>query len=388
MNSNEQTPSIVANGMLPAPASSIGLADILSTCSQTRTPLPESFVLNLAENGLKMLVRLHGEGRVYGPITPGAFVFHEGGGADLVEPDPRDHRIHRGTFRQAEVPYLAPEAVLQSVWIPASDVFSLGIVLWECLTGLHPFRYAADESVEPMLERLARDVPLLPPTTIGHSSDRGLLALASAMLVKDPDHRPQARDLLGTIRHSDRAVENIPVPVKVPPDHPVLSDTLVPAREFGSNDEEGSDGSVPEVHSGGSTMASIKCEQCGARLGWWSFKTTAYIFEEDTGFRHYFCSPECCDFWCNEQIKKGYVINRPPEPDDFGGGSEYYVHGRHKPEGIASDRFICPGCGERATAKNSSLCPSCGHFVHHGCSIKGFITWSCPICNVGLVGQT
>lgn len=135
-------------------------------------------------------------------------------------------------------------------------------------------------------------------------------------------------------------------------------------------------------------MTSVRCECCGARIGRWSFKKTAYIHEEPDGTRHYFCSPECCDFWCNEKIKKGCVIKRPPEADDFGGGSEYFVPGPKKPEGIASDRFVCPGCGERATARDASLCPSCGRFVHHDCSLKGFITWSCPICNVGLVGQT
>ncbi len=54
----------------------------------------------------------------------------------------------------------------------------------------------------------------------------------------------------------------------------------------------------------------------------------------------------------------------------------------------SADKFICPGCGEKATAKNASLCPNCNQYVHHDCAVKGLIRWSCPVCGTGLVGQT
>ncbi len=50
--------------------------------------------------------------------------------------------------------------------------------------------------------------------------------------------------------------------------------------------------------------------------------------------------------------------------------------------------FICPGCCERSTAKNGSLCPNCNQYVHHDCALKGLVRWSCPLCKTGLVGQT
>ena len=53
-----------------------------------------------------------------------------------------------------------------------------------------------------------------------------------------------------------------------------------------------------------------------------------------------------------------------------------------------ADKFTCPGCGERATAKNASLCPTCNQYVHNDCAVKGFVRWSCPVCETGLVGQT
>jgi len=56
--------------------------------------------------------------------------------------------------------------------------------------------------------------------------------------------------------------------------------------------------------------------------------------------------------------------------------------------GESADRFTCPGCGQPATAKNASLCPNCQQYVHHDCALKGFVNWSCPVCETGLVGQS
>jgi hypothetical protein len=57
-----------------------------------------------------------------------------------------------------------------------------------------------------------------------------------------------------------------------------------------------------------------------------------------------------------------------------------------RPRRIDGDRFICPGCGEMATAKNGRFCCGCGHFVHGGCAIPGLRVWACPTCGLDLVG--
>jgi len=35
-----------------------------------------------------------------------------------------------------------------------------------------------------------------------------------------------------------------------------------------------------------------------------------------------------------------------------------------QPQRIDGARFICPGCGKTATAKDGWFCCGCGHFVH------------------------
>ncbi|MEW6078702.1 MAG: zinc ribbon domain-containing protein [Thermodesulfobacteriota bacterium] len=50
-----------------------------------------------------------------------------------------------------------------------------------------------------------------------------------------------------------------------------------------------------------------------------------------------------------------------------------------------ADKFICPGCGERATAKDGSRCPTCNQFVHEECrKTDGWGHWNCPVCRSAL----
>ena len=141
-------------------------------------------------------------------------------------------------------------------------------------------------------------------------------------------------------------------------------------------------------------MASVKCEQCGRRIGASSFRKQAYILEDEEWRTHYFCSPVCADLWCKKKIDEGCDVGRTPFEPEKEADASGFKESKYVPEGvdalapIPSSRFTCPGCGEKATSKHASLCPACGHFVHHGCARKGFVTWSCPICDVGLVGQT
>ena len=84
--------------------------------------------------------------------------------------------------------YMSPEQVLGREADPRSDVFSFGVVLYEMVTGVHPFRKALpvetvgavlNESPAPMIEH-KDDVPGLLQHTI------------SKMLAKDPDQRLQS----------------------------------------------------------------------------------------------------------------------------------------------------------------------------------------------------
>jgi hypothetical protein len=78
--------------------------------------------------------------------------------------------------------YLAPERVSGASATPASDIYSLGIVAFECLSGRPPF---AGTGIEVALAHRDQPLPPLPPELSGE-----VTALVEAMTAKDPADRP------------------------------------------------------------------------------------------------------------------------------------------------------------------------------------------------------
>jgi len=108
------------------------------------------------------------------------------------QPDPDD---------RATAGYQSPEQALGEPAGPASDVYSLGLVLLECLTGRRA--YPGD----PLTASLAR---LLHGPQIADEVDRDFAALLRAMTRTDPAHRPTtvavAAELRGLRRQRERTL--------------------------------------------------------------------------------------------------------------------------------------------------------------------------------------
>jgi serine/threonine protein kinase len=84
--------------------------------------------------------------------------------------------------------YIAPERALGRTAGPPSDVYALGCVLYELLTGRPPF----DENTA--VAALCRHVetPPVPPSALRPGIPSGLERCLLEMLAKDPEQRPQA----------------------------------------------------------------------------------------------------------------------------------------------------------------------------------------------------
>ena len=83
--------------------------------------------------------------------------------------------------------YIAPETIRKQPSTPATDIYSLGIVLYECLTGKPPF---SGESPQDLLRRHIADAPV-EPSLINSNVTPEMDALILKMLAKKPKDRFQ-----------------------------------------------------------------------------------------------------------------------------------------------------------------------------------------------------
>jgi serine/threonine protein kinase len=93
---------------------------------------------------------------------------------------------------KGKLPYLSPEQVNGTAMDRRSDVFALGVVLWEALTGRRLFLGRTDfETMQNVLER-----PIPPPSTLRPEIPTPLDYIVVRALERDPERRyPSARAL-------------------------------------------------------------------------------------------------------------------------------------------------------------------------------------------------
>jgi serine/threonine protein kinase len=142
-----------------------------------RTVLPRSRALAIVARACDAAAHLHAHGWIHGDINPGNLVV-DGDRVVLVDLGIARHAGEGGTVRGTHA-YMAPEQVRGEPWTPATDVFALGVVLWELIAGARLFhRGPTWLSMAAVVED---PVPAL--------SDPALDAIARAALSKDPAQR-------------------------------------------------------------------------------------------------------------------------------------------------------------------------------------------------------
>ncbi len=190
--------------------------------------LPEPIVRSIARQISAGLAALHAAGYVHCDIKPENIRLDAEGNAVLLDlgfarhiPD-GDERAERDSHASGARPargslsYLAPEQALGETATRASDVFAVGVVMYEMATGLHPFAgFANAPSDRKLASRhgLARSHPLLESaSSTSHiaraalekpDADKLLAAIATARFVSPSRFVPQLSPFL------DRLLQDI-----------------------------------------------------------------------------------------------------------------------------------------------------------------------------------
>ena len=155
------------------------------------------------------LAHAHAHGVVHRDMKPenvvlvdwdceGAFVKVLDFGIAAIADSPVRGALHRGEVLGTPA-YMSPEQVRGDVVDPRSDLYSLGVLLFEALSGSPPF--PGFSAVEVMRQHLAEAPPPLPALVVPPEAWRRLEALVADLLEKDATSRPDsASDVLGRLR--------------------------------------------------------------------------------------------------------------------------------------------------------------------------------------------
>ncbi|WP_411070966.1 serine/threonine-protein kinase [Streptomyces sp. cmx-4-25] len=157
--------------------------------------LPPERVAVVAAHAAAGLAAAHRQGVVHRDIKPGNLLIDAEGTVKLADfgiarfvDDPSAALTTTGQIVGTGL-YLAPERALGQPASPASDVYSLGCVLYQLLTGRPPFR--ADTATALLYQHI--DTPPAPPAHLGVALPPEFESYLLSLLAKQPEQRPPAQ---------------------------------------------------------------------------------------------------------------------------------------------------------------------------------------------------
>ena len=194
--------------------------------------LEPDVVRSIAGQAALALAAAHESGVVHRDVKPANIIVTPDGQAKLTDfgiARPANGKGHTVTGEVLGTPeYLSPEQALGETATEASDLYALGVIAHEMLTGSKPFD--AGTPVATAVAQVSEEPPPLPPTV-----PADLRSVVEACLAKSPDERPaDARALADALLEplGGMPLSSLPAPVSTQPS-PTRTLPAVPASGTG-----------------------------------------------------------------------------------------------------------------------------------------------------------
>ena len=179
-------------------------------------PLPEPLVRTVARDVAGGLAALHAQHSVHGDVKPDNIRLDAEGGAVLLDlgfARRSGDGAREVAPRPGSLPYIAPEQARGESGDVPSDVFALGVVLYELATGIHPFSTSGGRSADApgssgIVARAALQLPaadsllaaiatarFVPPSRLVPQLSPFFDRAVEGMLARDPARRPDAAEV-------------------------------------------------------------------------------------------------------------------------------------------------------------------------------------------------
>lgn len=190
--------------------------------------LPAGQALSIAVQIAEALEHAHENNIVHRDVKPHNILITRLGKAKLTDfgiaMESQTGTVSNSGTVMGSVHYLSPEQARGEVAGPKSDIYSLGVVLYEMLSGTVPF--TAETSVGVVLKHI-QETPL-PVTAVNADVPPGLAAVTDRAMRKDPSlryasAREMAQDLTGSLQERAGPVEETII----------IPDNLLPTRSGG-----------------------------------------------------------------------------------------------------------------------------------------------------------